>query len=712
MQDDSNARPSHSFNEYYTHLLFDNSATKEKYINTHFTATAPSFIKAVGNKCPVSVSHFISPPNSLELTWTSHDGGDWHAEIWLEHWRERPLNFGDRLIFWCRAEAPLAAAQLPMLSLELRNGAKTRALLLSDFTSHIPANEWVSIEIPFDRVDPNTTRFDFSTITKLIFSQYIDDGEAHTLYLDEIKVRYLSGSVPASAPQQLRAKGYDRHVDLTWSMPDSTNVEYILIYRSTDDETYTPIGIQNPALTRYTDFVGTPHGTFYYRIAAVNHAYQESSSSQTANATTHPFSDDDLLTMVQEACFRYYWEGAHPDAGLALECIPGNEHLIALGASGFGILAIIVGVERGFITRDKAVARMNKVLSYLESADRYHGVWSHFLDGRTGKTTPLFGMYDNGGDLVETAFLIQGLLAARQYFDQDTQDETHIRDVITRLWETVEWSWYRYPADPDFLIWHWSPDYEWHLNHPLIGWNETMIVYLLAIASPTHPVPAQMYYTGWASQSEQARSYRLNWGKTTAGIGYANGRRYYDLELPVGVGSGGPLFFTHYSFLGFDPRSIRDRYTNYFDNNRTIALINHRYCVANPKGYLGYSEDCWGLTASDDHTGYMAHDAAPRNDNGTITPTGALASFPYTPEESMRALKHFYYERGEELWGIYGFKDAFNPTHSYVSSIFMGLNQAPIVVMIENFRTGLLWRLFMANPEITTMLQKIRFTPE
>jgi hypothetical protein len=241
------------------------------------------------------------------------------------------------------------------------------------------------------------------------------------------------------------------------------------------------------------------------------------------------------------------------------------------------------------------------------------------------------------------------------------------------------------------------------MNHRLIGWNETLIAYVLAMASPTHPVPASLYYSGWASQSEIAQQYRQNWGKTTAGDHYHNGHSYYDAELPVGVGSGGPLFFTHYSFLGLDPRQMQDRYTNYFENNRRIALINYRYCVDNPGGYEGYGENCWGLTASDDHKGYMAHEATPRSDNGTITPTGSLSSIPYTPTESMNALKHFYYERGAELWGIYGFRDACNPSQNYVSSIFMGLNQAPIVVMIENYRTGLLWRLFMSNPEIKTM---------
>lgn len=695
---------------YYRHLVFDNSLTAERYFHSRVTVMAPSEIKSAVGKLPVTHKHFVSPPNSLELSWTSRRGGDWSAEIMLERWRGRDSGLqGDTLSLWCWSERPISADTLPMLVLVTEHGT-TRPLRLSAVVDGLAAKQWTRIRIPFTAFDPSTGALGFDSMSKVIFTQGIDDGEPHTLYLDEIKVGDDGESRPLQAPTVVRATGYDRHVDLQWEAANDPKVQYYMIYRSRDGEPFAPVGIQNPPFNRYTDFLGAADVTAHYRVTAVNLAYQESLPSAAVTASTRALSDDDLLTMVQEACFRYYWEGAHPDAGLALECIPGDEHLIALGASGFGVMALIVAVERGFITREQAVERMRKILAFLDTADRFHGVWAHFMDGRTGKVIPLFGQYDNGGDIVETAFMMQALLTVRQYFDRD--DEADIPMTITRLWEGVEWNWYRNPADPDYLFWHWSPDAAWHIDHPLIGWNETMIAYLLAAASPTHPIPPELYYSGWASQSERARIYRENWDKTTGGNLYTNGNTYYGLELPVGVGSGGPLFFTHYGFLGFDPRGKRDRYTNYFENNRLITLINHRYCIANPGGYEGYSADFWGLTASDDHTGYLAHEATPHSDNGTVTPTGALSSFPYTPEESMRALKHLYRERGAELWDIFGFRDAINPTQGYVSSIFMGLNQAPIVVMIENYRSGLLWKLFMSNPEIQPALEKLGFTED
>ena len=418
-------------------------------------------------------------------------------------------------------------------------------------------------------------------------------------------------------------------------------------------------------------------------------------------------SDDDLLTMVQEANFRYYWEGAHPDAGMALENIPGDENMVATGASGFGIMAIMVGVERGFITRQQGLERIIRITNFLEKADRFHGAWPHFLDGRTGKIIPLFGKFDVGGDLVETAFLVQGLLAARGYFSGAEPAERDLRLKLTQLWESVEWDWYRPSPDNGYLYWHWAPDYAWHIGHRLIGYNETIIVYLLAIASPTHPVPASLYYSGFAGNSPEALEYRRIWGGSDVGSHYTNDTSFYNIKLRVGVNAGGPLYFTHYSFLGFDPHGFQDRFTNYFENNRNIALINRAYCIDNPNHFAGYGEQSWGLTSSDDPFGYSAHEPISSRDNGTITPTGALASFPYTPKESMVALRYYYRTLGPQLWGVYGFRDAFNLKQGWYARIYLGLDQAPITVMIENYRSGAVWKAFMSNPEIRPALDRI-----
>jgi hypothetical protein len=419
-------------------------------------------------------------------------------------------------------------------------------------------------------------------------------------------------------------------------------------------------------------------------------------------------SDDELLSMIQEECFRYYWErGSHPQSGMALESVPGDPRIVATGASGFGIMSIVVGMERDFITQPQGLERLSRIVSFLEKAQRYHGAWPHFMDGSTGRTMPVFGMYDDGGDLVETAFLMEGLLTARQYVQHRGNAGQALAARITRLWETVEWDWYERQSGGNALIWHWSPEWSWRTDHKLTGFNETMIAYLLAMASPTHSIPVDAYYAGWASQTPAAEQYRAGWSGTSDGDRYGNGNTYQGIKLDVGVGNGGPLFFTQYSFMGADPRKIRDKYADYFENNRNIALINYRYCQQNPGHFKGYGPGVWGLTASLDPYGYLAHAPNAASDNGTIAPTGALGSFPYTPEESMAALKYFYRTLGARLWGIYGPTDAFNLTENWFSPDYLALDQAPMVVMIENYRSGLIWKNFMANPEINPMLARI-----
>lgn len=491
---------------------------------------------------------------------------------------------------------------------------------------------------------------------------------------------------------ELTATGHDSRIDLAW---DGGHEGYH-VYRSSQAEgPFAKLTGEPGKLTVYSDFLGENDRTCHYRITAVDRQGVESAPSETASARSYAMTDEQLLTSVQEATLRFFWEYAHPVSGLARERL-GSRDTCTSGGTGFGMMAICVGAERGFIERKEAAEHLLKLVRFLETkATRYHGVWSHWLNGQTGATIP-FSKYDDGGDLVETSFLVQGLLTVRQYFDREDPVERELRERITRLWEQVEWDWYRRDPAGKRLYWHWSPRYEWKMNHRIGNhFNECMITYLLAIASPTHPIDPACYDEGWIGGSNSE---------------YTNGNSYYGYKLWVGWPMGGPLFFTHYSFLGFDPRGKRDRFCNYFENNRHISLINRAYCAANPGGHKGYSELCWGLTASDTPGGYTAHE--PRRDNGTITPTAALSAMPYVPRESLATLKHFYHTYGGRLWGPFGFKDAFNLDKNWFADSYLAIDQGPIVVMIENYRSGLCWRLFMANPEISAMLDKIGWKQE
>lgn len=404
-------------------------------------------------------------------------------------------------------------------------------------------------------------------------------------------------------------------------------------------------------------------------------------------------SDSALLELVQQQTFRYFWDFGHPVSGMTRErSSKAADHggdVVTTGGTGFGVMAIVVAAERKWITREAALSRLHTIVDFLREADSYHGVFPHWLNGSTGKTIP-FGRKDDGGDLAETAYLFEGLLTARQYFDRDTPGEKELCNKINLTWQEVEWDWFTRDGR-EVLFWHWSPNNGWSMNHEIRGWNECLITYILAASSTTYPVKAEVYHRGWAV----SRHFR-------------NGKEFFGIRLPLGFDYGGPLFFSHYSFLGLDPRGLKDRYADYWKQNKNHTLINREYCVHNPKGFKGYSADCWGLTACDTYDGYNAH--SPENDFGTIAPTAALSAFPYTPAYSMQALKYFYYQQGKKIWSQYGFTDAFNESRQWYASSHLAIDQGPIIVMIENYRSGLLWKLFMSCPEIQAGLKKLDFT--
>lgn len=398
-------------------------------------------------------------------------------------------------------------------------------------------------------------------------------------------------------------------------------------------------------------------------------------------------TDEVLLEKVQHQTFNYFFDFGHPVSGMARERNTSGD-IVTTGGSGFGLMALVVGMDRGFITREEGLAQIEKIIGFLERCDRFHGAWPHCLNGVTGKVIP-FSTKDNGADLVETAFMIQGLIATRQYLIQMKPAETKLADRIHTLWLDVEWDWFTRGGE-EVLYWHWSPEFEWEMNMEIRGHNETLITYVLAASSPTHPVDSSIYHAGYARNGD-----------------ILNGGSFYGLELPLGEDYGGPLFYSHYSFLGLDPRNLEDKYASYWEQNVNHSLINRAYCMDNPRGYPGYGKNCWGLSASDNHMAYSAH--SPSNDLGVITPSAAISSIPYTPEQSLQAIRHLYYEHGDSLWGIYGFFDAFSLSENWWADSYLAMDQGPMVIMIENYRTGLLWDLFMSAPEIQLGLTKLGF---
>ncbi len=440
-------------------------------------------------------------------------------------------------------------------------------------------------------------------------------------------------------------------------------------------------------------------------LSCINKA--EDKTEGTLNAETiqsNRLSDEALLDTVQRQTLKYFWDYAEPNSGMAREryhpdgVYPrDDEHVVTTGGSGFGLMAIVVGMEREFIPRDSAVARLDKIADFLDNTTRFHGVWPHWMNGETGETQA-FSAKDNGGDIVETSFMAQGLLVVREYLKNGNEAEKAVAKKYDDLWKGIEWNWYT--NNKNGIYWHWSPDYEWEMDFMIEGYNECLITYVMAASSPDHAIDAEVYHEGWARG-----------GNITTDV------QSYDLPLILKHNTrgdkGGPLFWAHYSYLGLNPKGLSDQYADYWDLNVSHSKINYLYCQENPEDFETYNENSWGLTASytrneDDGIGYAAH--SPDDDKGVVSPTAAVSSLPYTPEESMRAIRYFFEDKNELLWGPAGFYDAFSlEGDDWVADKYLAIDQGPMVVMIENYRTGLIWNLFMNAPEVKAGLDKLGF---
>ena len=428
---------------------------------------------------------------------------------------------------------------------------------------------------------------------------------------------------------------------------------------------------------------------------------KEIAISNDVSAKSH-WTDEQLLDTIQYQTFEYFWEGAEPNSGMARERLHMDDvyptspkNTVTIGGSGFGLMAILVGVERGFITRKQALDRFVKIVDFLEKADRFHGAWPHWLNGETGKVHP-FSNKDDGGDLVETAFLVQGLLTVSEYFKEGNEKEKELVSKIDALWKGVEWDWYTKGGE-DVLYWHWSPDYGWDMNFPVGGYNECLIMYVLAAASPTHSISKSVYDKGWARNDSIISKDSL--------YGLPLVLNYYEHNDDLV----GPLFWAHYSYLGLNPKGLSDKYANYWTLTQNQAKIHYKYAQENPKNYKGYGDSLWGLTSSYSIKGYAGH--RPDMDLGVISPTAAFSSFPYTPKESMQMLRYMY-EKQDSLIGKYGPYDAFSLQDHWYLPRYLAIDQGPIPVMIENYRSGLLWKLFMRNQDVKRGLDKLGFTYE
>ena len=679
-------------------FFVDNPNRDQKFEHSWGYAMKPSELELVAEKAPVTSERAFNGRDSLRIRWLSSTNADWGICVATAGWLWHDFTACDFITFKINGPEAIDKQALPSVAVEDSYNHKSDRVWMGDYLDGVDgdATTWQDVKIPVADFRPGILQCDNKRIKSIYFFQRATDVVEHVVWVDDLRATQPGTAAPKApaAPSGVTAAGRDGRIDLRWAPnPESDVIGYNIFRADRASAVFFPqnVAIHEPPV--YSDEVRSNGATYQYYVTAINHEFQESQASATVTAKSVAMDEKGLVTYAQEAAFRYFYDYGHPVSGLARER-KGSGDICTIGGTGFGLMTLMVGADRGFVTRDEAAARILKILRFLdEKAIRHHGAWPHWIHGVTGETIP-FSEWDDGGDLVETAYLVQGLLTVRQYFGRDTPEEKEIRNRATAMWESVEWNWYRRKMDDKWLTWHWSPNYEWRMDKQIYGFNEAMITYLLAIAAPTHGVPASMYYDGWASEKD-----------------YVNGKDFHGHKLAVGMDGGGPLFFIEHSFVGFDPSGKRDKFCNYFDYAREVVLAHRAYCAANPKNFKGYSDLCWGLSASDNPYGYGAQSPM-KNDNGTVTPNAVLSAMPFATKEVVLTLRHLYRAYGARLWGEFGFRSAFNSTEDWYAKSYVGTEMGTIAPMIENARTRLCWRMFMANPEIQKALDAIGWVEE
>ncbi|MDM7914397.1 MAG: glucoamylase family protein, partial [Candidatus Eisenbacteria bacterium] len=393
-------------------------------------------------------------------------------------------------------------------------------------------------------------------------------------------------------------------------------------------------------------------------------------------------TNEALLDTLQRTAFDFFWNEANPANGLIKDrSTPGSACSIA--SVGFGLSAILIGIDHGWITRDEGRARILTTLETFWNGPQgtapdgmigYKGLFYHFLDMNTATRT-----WDCELSTIDSALLFAGILDAREYFTTDDPVDVQVRTLADSLYYRADWNFFR-NGNPGILM-GWRPGTGFAGFGQWVGYNEAMILYILAIGSPTHPVPAS------------------SWNTWTSGYHWQTQYGYTYVIFP-------PLFGHQYSHCWIDFRYIQDahmrgRGITYFENSRRATLAQRNYCIANPFGHIGYGANLWGITACDGPDGYAAHGAPPpQNDDGTIAPTAPAGSIPFTPDESLAVLQNLYDNYRAMLWGPYGFRDAFNLDRGWWDTDYIGIDQGPIVLMIENYRTGAVWERIERNGDV------------
>lgn len=656
-----------------------------------------------GDKLIIETANHYSGINSGLLEWKSAAGGDWSLYIASINWATRDASGYDSLIMYVDSRGAIAASNLPKIGLESNTQQLSSLINLGDFFSSgtdADTVTWQRVSIPLTAFKPYNL-FALSAFKDVNFHQGTADNVQHTMWVDNIRI-VSNANIPdttlPSSPKRVVTRSGDKSIVLHWNLNPEKNLLGYNVYRATSASgPFTKLTSSALPLPSFADLAVINVQAYTYYVRAVNSNQVEGANSDTVTVIPQSFANDDaFLNYIEQTAFDYFWYEANPTTGLIKDRSAPNV-AASIASAGFGLTAIGIGADRGWITRaegrDRTLTTLNTFWTGPQGVDStgtigYNGWFYHFLDMNTATRDGLSELSS-----IDTGLLLAGILYSKQYFNGSDSTETKIRALADSIYNRIDWNWMRNGGSSLTMGWHpGSGPGSGFIGARWIGYNEAMILYIMGIGAPVNPLPPSAW-DAWTSGYQ--------W-RTYYGYSYV----YY------------PALFTHqYSHCWVDFRNIADGYmkaqgSTYFENSRRATLAQREYCIANPGSFVGYGANFWGLTASDDPNGYKEHGAPNGYDNGTIAPTAAGGSIPFAPEACIPALRYMYDQYRTSIWTGYGYRDAFNLSvnPAWWDADMIGIDQGPIIIMAENYRTQSVWNTFMKEKIITDGLQRSGFT--
>ncbi|HUH18355.1 glucoamylase family protein [Albibacterium sp.] len=652
--------PLSSIAENYPEVLFENSILPTSYSGSEVQYQGNSWIRNIRNSLPVSDSVFFTPNNALSLNYISSAQGHWHADVFYPE--KYQVSRNGVLILKLYVESKTTINELPAFQLIQTDSLISEPILLEGYISDFKENTWLSIEVPISKIRGLN---DNPEITAIRFLQHGMDTKEHQIYIDQIEI--LPSRTPSnkltSAAVLKSVLPFERHIDVSWQLPLTPSIRYIKIYRSENNKDFQPVAIRPIFATKYSDVISEVGKTYYYKIAWLDFQYRESPYSSVKETKTKILSSDELLNMVQHANIEYYIDGMEFNSGMHQFRRARNDAIVSPKLTGIGIMALISGVNQKIIPRNVFVDRLNKISSFLTSAESIHGAFPALIDGRTGKGV-FSDPYNPVVDLDGTSYLIQGLLVAKQFLNPQDPTEATIRNKITSISKAVEWNKFIQPQSP-FLYTDWSVNTEFSQAKPLMG-REALSTYLIAWASPNYNIPFNDSIAIVKNLSEEI---------------------HYGLPLTIGT-TDDPLDSLLTAFAVFDPRDKHDKGANYYNELHNLILIKYRKSLEE-----GSLPDGLGSNLTVDSKGWT-------------DPSSIVSAYPFTPHLALRNLMEVYRKYPTLFWSEYGFR-TINLKENKLSLNTQGIRFGTEAIMIENGKTDLIWKLFAQDQDINRIVNAL-----